>query len=709
MPTSDLSALLRPRSVAVIGASSRRGTIGAEIFHNLISNDFGGPVYPVNRKARAVQSVRAWPDIASVPDEVDLAVIAVPRDHVLGVVEECAAKGVKAAIVITAGFKEAGEIGTARERQIVEVARAAGMRLVGPNCLGVVSTDPETRLDATFAPTYPPTGTVAVASQSGALGVALLDYARELHIGVSDFVSMGNKADVSANDLIEWWGEDPATKVILLYMESFGNPARFAAIARKVNRTRPIVAVKSGRSTRGLLAASSHTGSLAGADRAVEALVKDTGLIRVDTVEQLFDMAAFLAHQPVPKGNRIGIVTNAGGPGILATDAAEAFGLVVPDLPDAVRDELASFLPPEASLRNPVDMIASATPEQFERACRLLLGSGAIDALLVLFVPPIVTDPTEVGAAIGRAALSFELPVISCFMGRKGVPEALRGLERARIPSYAFPETGVRVLSRAVAYGAWCDQPVGVVPELPDFDGAAVCGIVEGAQGPWLDADEVDALLAAAGIRTPRGGVARTAGEAAEIARAQGFPVVLKLVSKTITHKSDLGGVKVDLRNETDVFAAWESIVTSLSAQGLEGEMDGVLVQRMVRGGVETIIGMSRDPEFGPLVMFGLGGVHVELLKDVAFRLAPLTDVSAAALVRGVKGFPLLTGWRGAPHADVAALEDVLHRISAIAVRCARVAELDLNPVIALSEGVVAVDCRVRVSQVHGDAHPEVR
>lgn len=695
----DLRPILRPRSVAVIGASSRPGTIGAEITRNLVANGFQGPVYPVHPTATAVQSIRAWKDVRDIPDAVDLAILVVPGEQVLEIARACAEKGVRGMVVITAGFKETGPQGLAAELELVAICRAAGIALVGPNCLGVVSTDPQTRLDATFAPTFPPEGTVAVASQSGALGVAMLDYARDLNIGVSDFVSMGNKADVSGNDLIEWWGEDPRTRVVLLYLESFGNPRRFAEIARRVGRTKPIVAVKSGRSRRGNLAATSHTGSLAGAEVAVQALVDDSGVIRVDTVEELFEMAAFLAHQPVPRGRRVAILTNAGGPGILATDAAEAWGLEVPDLPPATSEALRALLPPAASVRNPVDMIASATPEQYEAAVRLLLDCEAIDSLVVLFVPPLVTDSDRVGQGIARGAEGTKKPVLSCFMGKHGVPEGLSRMQQARIPSYAFPESAVRVLARASRYAEWRGRPEGQRITPVGMDLGAIDRLLDSLAEGWMSPDRVEALLALLGVRSAGGVVARSAGDAAQAARALGFPVVVKLASDTITHKSDVGGVKVDLRHEGDVFAAWEQIETGLRARGLEGQMQGVLVQRLVRGGVECLVGLTRDPAYGPLLAFGLGGVLVELMRDVGFRIPPLSDRAASELVRSIRGFPLLDGYRGSPPADLSAVEDLILRISALAEACPRIEELDLNPVKVMGpgEGCVVVDARIRL------------
>lgn len=694
--TPDLSRLLRPRSVAFLGASNRPGTIGSELLRNLLRAEFRGPIYPVHPTERAVLGVRAVADVRDIDEPVDLAILAVPAEHVVPSARACAEAGVGGLVVITAGFGEVGGEGAARQAELVAICAAAGMRLVGPNCLGVVNTDPAVRLDATFAPTYPAAGSVAMASQSGALGVAMLDAAHALGIGISEFVSIGNKADIAADDLLAWWGEDARTRVILLYLESFGDPLRFAQIARELSRSKPIVAVKSGRSERGGLAASSHTGSLATGDRAVQALVEQCGLLRVDTVEELFDMAAFLAHQPVPRGRRVAILTNSGGPGILATDACEAQRLDVPELSPALAASLAAELPAAASVHNPVDMIASATAAQYEACARALLASDEVDALLAIFVPPIVTDPIDVARAIARAARGHGKPVVACFMGLRGVAEATDALEAAHIPSYAFPEAAVRVLARAADHGAWCERPEGSHRTPEGCDVAAACAIVEAAAGQGapaeLDGDALLGLLDALGVPRAASRLARGAGEAAEHARAIGFPVVLKLVAEGVSHKSDLGGVKVDLRNESEVFAAWEALARAAERAGVG--MSGAQVQAMVRGGVETIVGVSRDPSGLPLVMFGLGGVHVELMRDVAFRIAPLRDVDAAELLRAPRGFPLLDGYRGAAKVDLAAIEDVLLRVSALAAACPALLELDLNPLIARADGAVVVDIR---------------
>lgn len=711
-----LDAVFRPRSIAVIGASRERGTIGAELFHNLIAHGFAGVVYPVNPRAPVVQSVRAYPDLAHLPGPVDLALIAVPAAQVLEAVRACAAHGVQGVVVISAGFKEVGDEGAARERELVEVVRAHGMRLVGPNCLGVVNTEPAVRLDATFAPVFPPPGMVAFSSQSGALGLAILETATQLNLGISHFVSIGNKADVSSNDLIEYWERDPGTAVILLYLESFGNPRRFTRIARRVARRKPIAIVKSGRTRAGMRAAMSHTGSLAGTDKAVDALCVQSGVIRTDTIEELFDVAMLVAHQPIPRGRRVGIVTNAGGPGIMASDACESHRLEVPELGEATLEGLRAFLPREAGIRNPVDMIASARPESFERAVHLVADDPGIDAVLVIYVPPIVTQPEEVAQAIvrgaeaaGHAAAARGVPakpVLACFMGSHGVPDALRSLSESNVPSYTFPESAAIALARAADYGVWLAKPEGRIPALGEIDGSRADDAIAGALGraaagapAWLRPAEVRALLGAYGIASPEQAVATDADAAVAAARRIGFPVAVKLVSDAVTHKSEVGGVVLDVADESGVRAAFTGIAARLRTAGQARDMQGVAVQAMVRDGIEAIVGVTHDPSFGPMLMFGLGGTQVELLKDVVFRLPPITDLDAAEMVRAPRGFPLLEGYRGGPAADIAALETLLLRVSQLVGDHPEIVEMDLNPIKALApgRGCRVVDARVAV------------
>lgn len=720
-----LDAVFRPRAVAVIGASRERGSVGAEIFHNLIVNGFNGPVYPVNPKADAVQSVRAYPRIEDVPGPVDLAVIVVPAAHVLAILEACGHKGVGAVVVISAGFKETGEEGRARELALLECAGRFGIRLVGPNCLGVLNTEGHIRLDATFAPVYPPQGHVAFSSQSGALGLAILGYAAQLNIGISHFISVGNKADVSGNDLVEYWESDPGTHVILLYLESFGNPRRFLEIARRVSRHKPIAVVKSGRTRAGMRAAASHTGSLAGPDAAVDALCRQAGVIRTDTIEQLFDIAMLVANQPIPRGNRVGIVTNAGGPGILASDACESHGLVVPPLDPATVEALRGFLPREASTRNPVDMIASATPESFERAVRLVYEDPNIDSVMAIYVPPIVTAPEEVAQAIvrgaataaenARAAGTVAKPVLSCFMGAHGIAEGLQSLHSGNIPSYPFPESAAIALVRATRHGAWLSEPEGRAVHFNDTDAVAAAAAITtaaarepdgsedttsgGAAQTWLRPEELRTLLDSYGLNMPPIALAQSAEEAAEQASQLGFPVVLKLASETITHKSDVGGVILDIRTEVEAAEAYRTIHSRISQLGRADEMSGVTLQPMITDGIEVVVGVTRDPAFGPLVMFGLGGVQVELMKDVAFRVHPLTDLDARSMIRSIRGHALLEGWRGAPAGDIAALEELILRVSQMLDEHPEIEEMDLNPIKVMppGHGCLVVDARVSV------------
>ena len=697
-PKPSLDALLRPRSVAVIGASRNRGTIAAEVFHNLLAGGFQGAVYPVNPRAAVIQSVRAYPSIEEVPDAVDLAVIVVPAAAVPDAVEACGRKGVRAIVVITAGFAETGPEGRALQARVVETVRRYGMRMVGPNCLGVVNADPAVSLNATFATALPPFGNVAFSSQSGALGLAILDHARELGVGVSQFVSVGNKADVSGNDLIAHWADDPATRVILLYLENLGNPRRFMDLARRVSRTRPIVVVKAGRTEAGARAASSHTGSLAGLDVAVDALLGQAGVIRTDTIDELFDVAMLLANQPVPRGRRVAILTNAGGPGIMASDACESRGLEVVKLSDETQRALLPLVPAEASVRNPVDMIASASATAYERCLRVLLDAPEVDMVLVVFVTPIVTDAGDVANAILAGAKGSSKTVATCFMGRRGVPEAVRSLRDGRYPSYAFPESAAAALARAARYGRWLATPDGEVPALTSIDTErAKRALAASPASRWLTPEEVREVLGAYGIRTPRETVTTTVDEAIAAADALDAPVALKLISDTITHKSDVGGVALGLRGGASVRAAWEAMTRRLEALGRLDEMRGALVQEMAPAGVETFVGATRDAVFGPLVGFGLGGVQVELWKDVVFRVSPLRDRDAAEMLDQIKAKALLEGFRGSAPVDRAALIDVILRVSRLVEELHEVVEIDLNPVVALPRGAVVVDARIRI------------
>ncbi|MCS7256135.1 MAG: GNAT family N-acetyltransferase [Thermomicrobium sp.] len=698
-----LEAVLRPRAVAVIGASRERGTVGGELFHNLLEYGFNGPVFPVNRNARVVQSVLAYPSIESVPEPVDLAVIAVPAPEVPKVAEECGRKGVRALVVISSGFAEIGPEGRARQDELLRICRAYGMRLVGPNCIGVINTDPEVRLNATFGPLPPAAGRVGFASQSGALGLAIIDYARSLGLGLSSFVSMGNKADISGNDLLIYWETDPRTDVILLYLESFGNPRKFARIARRVARKKPIVAVKSGRTSAGVRAASSHTGALlAASDVTVDALFRQTGVIRTETLEGLFDVATLLANQPLPKGRRVAVVTNAGGPGILAVDSCEAHGLEVPELHETTQEQLRALVPPHASVINPVDLTAPATAEVYRRAIPLVANDASVDALIVIYLPPLRVPSEDVARAIVEAAREVNAlgkPMAAVFLSSHGVPEALQDSE-VRIPSYAFPEAAAIALARAAQYAEWRERPLTPAPDFPDIrrdEAASVIASVLGRGGGWLDPAETARILSCFGIRLVEQELVATPEEAAQAAARLGGLLVLKAVAPGLTHKTERGAVRLGLESPAVVEAAAREMQERLSREGFTALR--FLVQRQVVGGVELLVGVTHDRHFGPVVVCGLGGVLVELLRDISVRLTPLAVEDAREMLRELKGFPLLTGYRGSPPVDIAAVEELLLRVSALAEELPDVAELDLNPVIARADGVVVVDARIRIEQ----------
>ena len=640
----------------------------------------------------------------------ELAVVAVPRDAVLAVIDDCAARGVRAVIVITAGFSEIGPEGRELQRQLVEKVRGHGMRMVGPNCLGLLNTDPAVRLNASFAPDFPATGRIAFSSQSGALGLAIISLARERGLGLSKFVSVGNKADVSGNDLLQYWEEDTLTDVILLYLESFGNPRRFARIAKRVSRQKPVVAVKAGRTGAGKRAASSHTAALAASDVAVDALFHQTGVIRAETLDEMFDLASALSSQPLPAGRHVAILTNAGGLGILCADTCEANGLRVRELSEATKIQLKEFLPATASVANPVDMIASASANDFRKAVEILLEDGQVDSLIVLMINVGLADIADIARGIStgvksaRGAGGKGKPVLTCIMDRDR-PSAPNQSDEERLPNYSFPETAARVLAKLANYSDWRNEPEGMIPEFDDIQpeiARSICDDAIKTRGAsWLSADEARKVLNALALPLPRGGVCRTSDEAAELARAIGFPVALKLASRQIVHKTEVGGVQLNLQNEASVRQAFAAIHDRLADENRLDAFDGVLIQPMISGGVELMVGVTQDLSFGPLIAFGLGGIHVEILKDVCFRVTPITDRDASVMVRAIRGYCLLEGYRGHPPADIAAIEDLLLRIARLVEEVPQIAELDLNPVIALppGRGCQIVDARIRVAE----------
>ena len=692
--------LLAPASVAVIGASRQAGSIGAAVVHNLVAHGFHGPIYPVNPAATEIEGVPAFPSVLAIPGDVELAVVTVPAAVVASVARECAQKGVRGLVVISAGFAEAGPEGATLQRELVEICRQAGMRLVGPNCMGVINSAPEVNLDATFAPDRPVPGRVGFLSQSGGLGLAVMARAQALGSGLSSFVSVGNKADLSGNDFIQYWEADPLTDVIMLYLESFGNPRKFARVARRVSRSKPILAVKGGRTQAGNRATSSHTGALLSAsDITVDALFQQAGVIRTDTLAELFDAALLLGSQPLPAGNRVAILTNAGGPAILCADACEANGLIVAPLPEAVRKTLAASMPAAGSTANPVDMLAAANGEDYERAISVLAACEEIDAIIVIFTPPLITKGTEVVRAIHRAAraLPRAIPVLSVFMSKHAAPRVISA-GGVRIPHYPFPEEAARALSLVARYGGWRSAPEETVAKIAGIEGDRAAGIIAAALASgagWMAAPAISELLACYGIPLVETRQANSPAEAAREARSMGEEVALKAIATGVLHKSDAGAVQLRLRGAAQVEHAAAKMSDALEAAG--HHVSGFQLQPMVPDGVEMLVGVVQDQHFGPVLACGAGGTATELLKDVAVRITPITKGDADRMVRSLKTFPQLDGYRGAPRADVPALEDVLLRASALVEAHPEVAEMDLNPLIVHTAGAVVVDARIRL------------
>jgi len=694
------AAVLRPRSVALIGASRRPGSIGAALATNLRAGGFTGPVHLVNSRAGAADGVDVHTSLLDVEGPVDLAVIAVPAAAVATVARDCAEKHVRALVVISAGFNEAGEEGRRRQAELLDVCRSTGMRLVGPNCLGVLNTSPEVSLNATFAPSFPPAGCVGVMAQSGGVAIALIERARQLGLGVSSLVSVGDKADLSGNDFLQYWEQDDDTRAIVLYLESFGNPRKFARVARRVASHKPVLAVKSGRSRAGGRAAGSHTGAmLAASDVTVDALFRQAGVIRAETLGELLDVTTFLANQPLPGGSSVAVVTNGGGPGILCADALENAGMRVPELGQTTRDRLAAFLPSGAGLSNPVDMIASATREHYRKTLSTVIDDPAIDAVIALFVPPVVTQAGEAAAGIvaGVAESTRSVPVAAVFLTAGDPPRELADAT-PRIPAYGLPEDAARALGRAREYAAWRERPRGRVPMLADVrreEAAALIAECLNDGGGWLGPDRVAALCSCYGIELAEAAVAASPAEAGRVAERLGGEVALKAIAPTLVHKTDAGGVKVGLSGADDVHRAASQMRSDVAAAG-HGEC-GFLIQKMLSG-VELLVGVVHDPQFGPVLACGAGGVTAELAKDVAVRLTPLTDRDAHDAVRSMRCFPMLDGFRGAPRTDVGALELLLLRVSALVEAHPEVAELELNPAVVSPTGVAAVDARVRIA-----------
>lgn len=705
---ASIKALVYPQSIAIIGASRTPGTVGYSLVRCLLESRYTGAIYPVNTSSSVVQSIKAYPSVMDIPAEVDMAIIAVPAAAVSRVTEDCGKKGVRSLVVISDGFKESGPDGAVLERELREIALSHGMRVVGPNCMGVINTDPAINMNATFSTIYPSPGNISFLSQSGAMGVVILEYARSLNTGIATFFSVGNRIDVSANDLLQYWEQDPRTKVILLYLESFGNPQKFVNITRRVSAKKPVVVVKSGRTAAGSRAASSHTGSLATSEVVTEALFQQTGAIRVSAIEELFDVANLLSNQPPPKGRRLAIITDGGGPGILAADAAAEKGLILPELSPESAAKIKPHLKRSVRVNNPLDTTPQASIEDFAAIMEILAEDENIDAVLTIFVPPVMAEEKNIAEALRKVVPVYRRnnkPLLACYLGQKGLKAEL-GTPGKFVPSYAFPENAVAALAKAVEYAERKSKPKGVVPRMPDIQREKARKIIEMAltrsiQRPlWLTPEEITGLLECYRIKYAVPQFAASPDEAKNLAKRLGFPVAIKLASTTITHKTDVGGVVLDVNTPDEVKKAFEEIKARLVRVKRENEMDGVTVQPMVPEGIETIVGVSHDPSFGPIIMFGMGGVNAEMINDVAFRLHPLTDLDARDLIRSIKMTKLFEGYRGAPPSDIASVQDLLLRLSALIEDIPQVHELDFNPVKVLpaGQGYFVVDARIAVS-----------
>lgn len=691
----SLDALFRPRSVAVIGASRREGSIGRQIVTNLLAGGFTGPVYPVNPKTAVVHSMPTYPSVASIPGPVDLAVIVVPAEQVPFVAEQCGKKGVKGLVVVSAGFREVGGRGVVREEKLQAIAERHGMRVIGPNCMGVINTDGEFALNASFAAVLPPPGRVAMVSQSGALGEAILADAAATGLGVAMYASIGNRVDVTAADLVEYWADDDAIGVILLYIESFGDAARFIEVARRVSRDKPILAVKSGRSAAGAAAIGSHTGAIMGPDTAADTLLRQCGVLRVESFREMFALAAALLHQPVPRGDRVAVVTNAGGPGILATDALVATGLRMAEFAPKTASRLRRVLPADTTVHNPLDLIASADADRYRRALQAVVADPGVDALLVLFVSPIMIDTVAVAEAIVEQTSDGAKPVLACLMGRQRGDEAIELLRRHGIPVYRYPEDAVATLRLLVRRRELLGRRQGKTPVFK-VQKAAAAAILERARDGWLGAEDVERVLTSYGIPFARARRVTTPGDAVAAANALGFPVVLKAEARDLLHKSEHRAVALRLADSDAVFAAANDMVTRLGRRFRDLTL---LVQAQAPGHRELLLGMTRDPRYGPVFAAGLGGTLVEVLRDVSLRLAPMDAHDATRMFRRLKGAEVLGPWRGAPAVDIAAAEHALLRLQQLVLDFPRIAEVEINPFLAGARGVpsLAVDARLRL------------
>jgi acetyl coenzyme A synthetase (ADP forming)-like protein len=714
--TTGIESIFSPSSIAVVGATNRPGSVGLAVFSNLILAGYQGILYPVNPKARSVQGVKAYPTVAEVPDDIDLALVIVPADLVATIVEECAHKKAKAAIVITAGFKEVGGRGVELEAGLKDVARTHGIRLVGPNCLGSINTNPRVCMNASFARIMPRPGRIAFISQSGALCTAVLDYAAGRNIGFSKFISFGNKADVDEIDLLRHLKDDPDTDVILMYLEDITSGREFVDTARQITweAGKPTLVVKSGRSAEGAKAAASHTGSLAGSDATYDAIFYQGGIQRVETIDELFDTAIAFARQPMPKGNRVAIVTNAGGPGILATDAAIRYGLTLAALSEPTKERLREHLPPTASVQNPVDVIGDATHERYEAAIREVLLDEGVDGAIVILTPQAMTDILETAEIVPRVAKATDKPVLCSFMGIVDVSEGVRYLERQGIPNYAFPEAAARSMAAMVRFQRRR------LPRKRDFvhfevDVEEATRIMTeklaGKERHYMGEKEANEILHCYGFPLLKSRLIRDPAEIASALQEVSLPVAMKIVSPDIVHKFDVGGVRLKIKTLDGARRAYDEIMEAVRRHNPSARLEGILMEAMARGGVEVILGAARDPRFGPICMFGLGGTFVEAMRDVTFRIAPMWESSAENMITSIKAYRILRGVRGIPPSDTKAIKECILRLSQLVNEHPEIAELDINPLIVYPEGqgCVVADSRMLLVRPSESGTPQGR
>ena len=698
---SNLDKIMKPKSIAVVGASTKEKTIGSEIMQRLRDYKFTGNIYPVNPKGGMIEGFQAYTSVAEIPGEVDLAIIVVNSKFVLDTIDQCHAKGIKGLCIITAGFKETGAEGAEAERQLLAKVREYGMRCVGPNCLGVLNTDPAISMDATFAEALPERGHIGFVSQSGALGGGILNILKDLNLGFAQFISIGNQADVNAETAMEYWENESDVEQILLYMESIQNPANFRKLATRISKKKPILALKAGRSAAGASAASSHTGSLAGADKAANALLSQSGVIREYSLKNLFSTAKVFANCPIPKGDRVAIITNSGGPGIMATDAICENGMQMAQITEETKAKLRSFLPAAASVKNPIDMIASAPIEHYKQTLETVIADENVDMIMVIYLPFLGLKDIDVAKAIMEIKKQYpQKPVIGVFMTKNEFFTEISNLE-VNMPFFMYAEEAAEGFLRLNQQRLWMEQPEGKIP-CYDVDRAKVECIIKSSIAEGRDQlttlESID-VLQAYGIRACKYGLATNEEEVATLGNSIGYPVVMKMTSKTTSHKTDVGGVRVNIQSEEQLRAEYQDLIAKLTEKGLIEGLEGVIIQEMVKGNREMVCGIATDPQYGPMMMFGLGGVFVEALKDVTFRIAPLTDLDAKDMVRSVKAYKLLQGARGTKPAQMDQIEETLLRLSQLVNDFKFIDELDINPLLVsekTGEGI-AVDGRIKV------------